>query len=168
MPNDVRSNVYEYQFVGGEQNIYFFSTDDNIDYNVKFVPSDYLFDGHPELDIQVFEMHISIAANPLIGNRIPSDAMVGPTIAFIFSDFIKHERQAIVFICDSSDGRQKARSRKFSTWFQNRQTTPGLVKVDQLIIDGDEDIHISLILFNGHPQKMAVIEVFLSLGKEEK
>lgn len=69
---------YTFTFEGGVQNIYSFSTIDRIRYNAKFVPSDYLFDGHPELDIQVFEMHISIAANPTVGNRIPSDAMVGP------------------------------------------------------------------------------------------
>lgn len=166
MPADLTSSPYSFTSLGGEQNVFSFNTKDDIDYEIKFVPSSYLFDGYPELDIEVFEMIISVTANQ--GNRIPSDSMVGPTIALIFSHFMADERQAIIYICDSSDGRQKARSRKFSLWFQNRQTNPGLVKVDQLIIDGDQDIQLSLILFNEHPQKMAVIEVFLSLGDKGK
>jgi hypothetical protein len=111
---NVLNDPYEHTFLGGEQNIYSFSTADEVDYLVKFVSSDYLFDGYPDLDLTVLEMIISVV-DPVAGQKIPSDAAVGPTIALIFSDFIQHEKQAIVFICDAADGRQKARSRKFST-----------------------------------------------------
>lgn len=167
MPPDAPNEVYEYTFIGGDQNVYSFSTADRIDYNVKFVPSTYLFDAYPELDIEVFEMIISVADNPT-GKRIPSDSRVGPTIALIFNAFIQHEKQAIIFVCDSSDGRQKARSRKFTTWFQNRQTGTDMGKIDRLIIDGDRFIYLSLILFRKHPQFKTVVDVFINLGEEDK
>lgn len=146
---DPKNEVYEYTFIGGNQNVYSFSTADSIDYNVKFVPSTYLFDAYPELDIEVFEMIISVADNPTGGR-------------------ITNEKQAIIFVCDSSDGRQKARSRKFSTWFQNRQTGTDMGKIDRLIIDGDRFIYLSLILFRKHPQFKTVVDVFINLGEEDK
>ena len=112
-------------------------------------------------------MVISVADNPTSG-RIPSDRRVGPTIALIFNAFMQHDKQAIIFVCDSSDGRQKVRSRKFSTWFQNRQTGTDMGKIDRLIIDGDRLIYLSLILFQHHPQFKTVVDVFIKLGEEDK
>jgi hypothetical protein len=45
MPNDEPINRYEFDWVGGTSNSYFFITDNDIGYEIKFVPSAYLFDG---------------------------------------------------------------------------------------------------------------------------
>jgi hypothetical protein len=160
-------NPYEYTFIGGEQAIYSFSASDKIRYLVKFVSSDYLFDGYPDLDLTVFEMVISVV-DPVAGQKIPSDAAVGPTIALIFSDFIQHEKQAIVFICDATDGRQKARSRKFSTWFHNRQSRTDMGKFDRIAEDGDRLIYLSLLMSRKHPQLETIVGIFMKLGEEDK
>ncbi|TAE34003.1 MAG: hypothetical protein EAZ91_01455 [Cytophagales bacterium] len=55
---------YEYQFKGGINNSYFFSTDGGVKYEIKFVPSTEYFDGYEALDVDVFEMVIAVADNP--------------------------------------------------------------------------------------------------------
>lgn len=43
MPRDVLISNYKYVWVGGSNNIYAFTTNDEIGYEIKFVPSAYLF-----------------------------------------------------------------------------------------------------------------------------
>ncbi|WP_461132796.1 DUF6169 family protein [Spirosoma lituiforme] len=50
-----------------------------------------------------------------------------------------HKDQVIVFICDSSDGRQKARARKFTSWFYGN-VLPYILKFDTKSADGEEEL----------------------------
>ncbi|QDK78384.1 hypothetical protein EXU85_07110 [Spirosoma sp. KCTC 42546] len=61
MPTDELTPSYEFIYAGGEQSAYFFLTENDIAYQVKFAPSNYLFAAHAELQIQAFEMSISVA-----------------------------------------------------------------------------------------------------------
>lgn len=159
---------YEYEFKGGVRNTYGFSTDAGIGYEISFVPSSYLFDDYPQIDMEVFEMVISIVERPG-GVKLPADPLVSPTIFAIFEDFFLPQLQAIVYICDSSDGRANARQRKFSVWFYNQtQSTDLLAKLDRAIPDNARVIYLSLIMSRLHPQFKEVIDIFAKLGEEDK
>ncbi|GAB4010780.1 hypothetical protein GCM10028808_22620 [Spirosoma migulaei] len=67
MPTDELPPSYEFIYAGGEQNAYFFLTENDIAYQVKFAPSNYLFAAHAELQIQAFEMSISVAQRDTVG-----------------------------------------------------------------------------------------------------
>ena len=73
------SDQYSYEFGGGASNIYRFLTEDAVAYEIKFVPSSEFFEDYEELDIDVFEMVISVADNPR-GGRMRADPLVAPTI----------------------------------------------------------------------------------------
>ncbi|GAB3721489.1 hypothetical protein GCM10028816_08420 [Spirosoma lituiforme] len=45
MPDNELRNSYKFEFVGGEYHIYAFTTVDEIGYEIKFVPSSYIFEG---------------------------------------------------------------------------------------------------------------------------
>lgn len=137
-------------------------------YEIKFVPSTDFFDAYPDLGADVFEMIIAVADNPR-GGRLPADARTAPTIFAIFEDFFLPQRHALVFICDSSDGREVARFRKFGLWFYNQSPrTDELAKFDRNIRDGDQLIYLSLLLSRKHPQLRRIVDVFMELGEEEK
>ena len=46
MPREGSVNSYKFEFVGGEYHIYAFTTVDEIGYEIKFVPSSYMFEGY--------------------------------------------------------------------------------------------------------------------------
>ncbi len=162
------AKLYEYEFSGGDNNTYRFSTDDEINYEIKFVPSSDFFDAYEELDADVFEMVISVADNPT-GGRLPADATVAPTIFAIFEHFFLPRRHVIVFICDSSDGRERARFRKFGLWFYNKTaTTDEIAKFDRTATDGETKIFLSLLMSRRHPQLSRIVDMFMNLGEEEK
>ncbi len=159
---------YEFEFVGGNYNLYRFSTVAEVRYEVKFVPSTDFFDAYPGLGAEVFEMIISVVDNPR-GGRLPADARTSLTVFAIFEHFFLPQRHALVFICDSSDGREGARYRKFSVWFYSQTaSTNDLAKFDRNVLDGDRIIHLSLILSRKHPQLGRIVEVFMQLGEEDK
>ena len=163
-----RSSSYEYELSGDDQYVYRFATDSEIQYEVKFVPSTDYFDTYSELEADVFEMIISVVANPL-GGRLPADGRIEATIFSIFEHFFLPQRYALVFICDSSDGREQARFRKFSNWFYQRTVnSTDLAKFDRMAIDGDTIIYLSLILSRRHPNLSRIVDVFMQLGEEEK
>ncbi|MBC8154881.1 MAG: hypothetical protein H7Z72_18445 [Bacteroidetes bacterium] len=160
--------VYKYTFAGGDFNSYYFTTVDNLTYEIKFVPSSDFFDAYPDLGVDVFEMVISVADNPT-GGRLKADSSVAPTIFAIFEAFFLPHQHAIVFICDSSDGRQLVRHRKFGAWFYNKTATNDLIaKIDRKITDGDQIIMLSLLMNRLHPQLRRIVDMFMFLGEEEK
>ncbi len=159
---------YEFEFRGSAHNIYAFSTADDIGYEIKFVPSSYLFLAYPGIDVETFEMVISVADNPT-GKRLPADKLVAPTIFAIFEDFFLTDTHVVIYICDSSDGRAQSRQRKFSGWFYGAAPATGmLAKLDRAIMDGHRVIYLSLIMNRLHPQFAKVADVFARLGEEEK
>lgn len=168
MESENQRNLYKYTFVGGEFNSYFFTTTDDVTYEIKFVPATDLFNAYSDLGAEVFEMVISVADNPT-GGRLPADPLSAPTIFAVFEDFFLPKRYAIVFICDSSDGRERARYRKFGLWFYNKTvSTDDLAKFDRIAIDGDSVIYLSLIMSRRHPQLTRIVDIFMQLGEEEK
>ncbi|WP_461093458.1 DUF6169 family protein [Spirosoma gilvum] len=132
------------------------------------MPSSDYFEAYTNLEAEVFEMVISVVDNPL-GGRIPADGRIAATIFSIFENFFLPQRYALVFICDSSDGREQARFRKFSNWFYQRSVhSTDLAKFDRMVIDGDTIIYLSLILSRRHPHIGRIVDVFMQLGEEEK
>ena len=166
MPNDTPQNSYEFLYAGGDQNAYFFVTDREVAYQVKFVPSDYLFSSQSTFQIQAFEMSISVAEKPA-GGRVPADLLIPLTIAAIFFDFFQTREQVVVYVCDTSDKRQSARARKFDAWFY-AYSHVHLAKLNKIIPDGDKFTFISMILHDQHPYRNQVAEAFFELGEDEK
>jgi len=82
-----------------------------------------------------------------------------------------HKDQVIVFICDSSDGRQKARARKFTSWFYG-DVPPYILKFDTKSADGEEElIYLSIILDarNSHVGELVSLiqNLYLDMNKEK-
>ncbi len=112
-------------------------------------------------------MVISVIEKPMSG-RLPADPRTAPTILTIFEEFYLPNRHALIFICDSSDNRERERFRKFGLWFEQRARTRDLAKIDRIIYDGDTVIMLALIISRLHPQRNRIVDVFMDLGTEEK
>ncbi|WP_020595567.1 DUF6169 family protein [Spirosoma panaciterrae] len=163
-----RSSGYDYELTIEEQYVYRFVTNNEIRYEVKFVPSSDYFEAYLDMEAEIFEMVISVVDNPF-GGRIPADGRIATTIFTIFEHFFLPQRYALVFICDSSDGREQARFRKFSNWFYQRTIhSTDLAKFDRTAIDRTTIIYLSLIVSRHHPNLIRIVEMFMQLGEEEK
>ena len=147
------TSIYEFGFLGDDNNTYEFTTDIGITYEVRFKPTPYIISEEWVFHKDVYELVIDLVDNPT-GKQPPLDLVVPATLAAIIRDFYKRTSLAItIYICDSSDGRQKSRERKFASWFQTYN--PGtMVRFDYMIHDltDGQAYYITLItsLYNPH------------------
>jgi Family of unknown function (DUF6169) len=160
--------MYDFYFGGGINNSYYFSTDNEIEYVVKFKDTSYIFDGRLDFEVYAFEMVIEIEENPL-EIKPPLDSKMPLTVATIFKDFCEHfNERVIIYICDSSDVRQEARRRKFNQWVDLFKGDD-FMKFDTAIKENDKiTYHSSLIIKSDNPYKLQIIGAFIDLGKEQE
>ncbi|AUD05438.1 hypothetical protein GCM10028818_53470 [Spirosoma horti] len=154
---------YEFDFMGGSENSYVFQTINRIVYEVKFIPTPYLFDEASPFASYVYEFSILVADNPTDLEPI-FDERTSYTVAAIFTEFYEQNDALItIYICDSSDGRQLTRQRKFNYWFYFF-VKDDFVKYDDIIrnIDG-EKYPVALILKEQNPYKAQIIGEFIAI-----
>lgn len=157
---------YDFFYLGGINESYAFVTKNEVYYEAKFKQSNYLFGGLKEFNIDIFEFVIDVAISPK-GEKLPSDSKIPETISLLIKDFFnRNSRNAILYICDSSDSRQAARKRKFDKWVEYFKGEE-FIKVDSEIFDGDNNkIYSSLIIKTENPFFSEVIKYFGKLGSE--
>ena len=154
------SKGYNFVFEGGLNNSYYFETNQNMIYRVRFKPSGYLFEAHKNFANQAYEIVIAIVENRNDANKVPSDVLIKFTIFDIVSDFFKNKERIVVYICDTADLRHRARFRKFSTWFQDIKLSE-FVKVDTSIDDPSGLIYLNaIILHRNNPYFLEIIDAF--------
>jgi hypothetical protein len=154
---------YNYTFLGGVNNSYTFVTKVGIIYEIKFKPSSYINLFDENVSKYIFEFVIEVAINETSKNP-PLDVNVSETIAQIFKEFLfKHDNNIAIYICDSADGKQELRRRKFNEWFDKYQQG-GFVKIDEALKDSENNLYpISLILQRNNPKRIEIIDAFFKL-----
>lgn len=86
-----------------------FTTDYGKAYEVGFI-QDYMIS-----DDGVYQFFI----NAKDKSKTFPDRKIEATVKVILKEFFKQEEAVLDYICDTSDNRQAARSRKFESWFRN-------------------------------------------------
>ena len=103
-----------------------------------------------------------VATKVLIGGlQIPLLTIVG--------DFLSSKTNAVVYVCDPSDGRDKARFRKFNSWYKYHEYQSH--KILQFSIDMDAGgitLHTALLVHRDNKLKNRFIEAYLDLTDGEK
>lgn len=155
---------YNFLNLGGKNNIYRFETNSKIIYEIKFKPTPYLFgDDKNELSEYIFEFIIEVAFNPNL-KLSPNDLLIGATIAKILKDFyILKDNTASIYICDSSDGKQLSRERKFNQWFDYFNDS-NFIKFNESLFDNNQNLFpIAIIMKKDNPYALKIIGAFLDI-----
>ena len=157
---------YKYDFIGGLNNSYVFETSRKIIYEIKFKLSDYINLFDEEVSKYIFEFIIKVAINET-GKNPPLDVNVSETIAAIFQEFIlKHNNNIAIYICDSSDGREELRQKKFNEWY-DKYNDATFAKMNEVLFDSKGNrFLITMILQNKNPRRLEIIDAFLKLADE--
>lgn len=157
---------YDFEFIGGVNNSYVFETIRNIVYEIKFKPSSYINLFDKNISEFIFEFVIEVAINET-GKKPPLDVRVSKTIAQIFKEFLlKHDNNIALYICDSSDGRQDLRRKKFDLWYEKYQDNT-FAKMNEKLKDSKGNFYnISMILQYKNPRRVQIIDAFLKLADD--
>jgi hypothetical protein len=129
---------------GSSSDIFQFTTNDGLTYEIEFTALD--SETFPALPtparfylIDVFPLNTDWRALP------GEDVQVGQTIASIVDQVVSQNNTAVVYSCETTDGREKARYRKFNQWF-SRYNDGTFLKYDAEITSVTKQYFISVLL----------------------
>ncbi len=159
---ELSSPNYEFRFIGGSKNSYTFQTINQVTYEIVFKPTPYLFGESAIFSYFTYEFSIILVNNPM-DREPPVDLKIPPTIAAIFTDFFNNAADTVViYICDSSDGRQVFRKRKFDRWFEHYKYS--FIKIDSSFDEADGTHYpVSLILKERNPFRNEICAQFMNI-----
>ena len=157
-----------HQYYEVEHLTYVFVTKNQVEYSIYFKLSPY-FLGDESLPYSQNLYEFIVESRQLDEKALISlDRRTGETIATILSDFyLKFDYSVTIYICDSSDNRQKARKLKFDQWFLEYNTEKSLVKISEELIDEEGVSYpVSLILKYNNPYFLDIIDRFRNLKED--
>lgn len=96
----------------------------------------------------------------------PRDIKVRDTIVEIIKEFFNSNEVSLLYICDTSDGRQKVRDRIFRMWFEETADRELYTIIPASIEVDGEEYFASLILRNNHPQYEAISSAFIKFKED--
>lgn len=145
-----RTAPYEVRYTEGEGS-YFFTTDNDVEYSIGFLPDDLL---------RSDESYEFIIGN-INEKKSPRDLKVKNTIIAIVEEFFEKNQSTILFLCSTSDGKQLMRGRLFRHWFDtycysNRYTMVTSILPDEYGIDNVA----AIIIRNDNPNLGKVLAEF--------
>lgn len=116
----------------------------------------------------IYEFVIDVAINNS-GKKPTLDVVVSETVACIFKDFfIKNSYNICIYICDSSDGKQEIRRRKFDDWFYKYQTD-SFMKLDEVLVDSNQNrFPISMVILKENPYLKEIVIAFAAISNNDK
>ena len=133
---DLHEVEYGYEFV----------TEKGVVYSVTFLSypsvSDYLL-----VNTYMFNIERVTMSDEREGQN---DVRVRNTVLYVLHRFFQLNHDAIITICDMSDGKQKARKRLFDSWF-NQFNNGSLVKIDAECEIGEMTTFASLLYSSENP-----------------
>jgi intracellular sulfur oxidation DsrE/DsrF family protein len=151
--------IYNFEFVGGINNSFTIVTKSDVIYEIKFKPSNYLLVEDNLENELVFEFVIEVLYKPE-NVALTLDKYIGTTINQIFHEFYNFFNESVtVYICDSSDGRQFVRKRKFDNWFEEFNNN-SFIKVDDIVLDSEQNSYpVSFILKKDNPKFHTILNI---------
>jgi Family of unknown function (DUF6169) len=170
VPLSDRSEIIPYDLISqeGTEVSYTFITEHDIQYVVRYVSStDYYFDETSDIgDTEILEFQFAPIDK---GIKPVKDLRIAETLATSMKNVLSANKNAILYICDKSDGKQAARSKLFDKWYKN-YSWEMVEKHDGKLVyqDSPESEYVSLIVNITNPYANNVIEAFSFIMESDK
>lgn len=155
-----------YKYFSHKPDYYTFTTDRGAQYECYFISAEHYFANYPHLASKVFMFGIDLVSEPVMKGI---DYRIQFTVVEIVANFLASQVNAVVYVCDPSDGRDAARFKKFKSWyFYSEHPSHQIQQVTSDVDIGGMTIHSALLIHKKNPKRQEFIEAFLKLTQEEK
>ena len=147
---DTLNKLSPYRVVKSSDNDYWFVTVNGIYYNISF-NEEFEIGGCMAFQFGIFNHEHKHA---------PFDPNIKRTIIAIINEFFAKNLNVLLYTCDSSDKREKARNRLFIKWFKEENGEEKfIIKTAETIIDG-QGMYLAIIVENTNPRLKEIVEEF--------
>lgn len=150
-------NLQPYNFISYKPDYYTFITTNGCEYHCYFFVFDAAFSQYPDLSTKVFGFNLELRVKP--EGEIGLDKRIAETVVTILKEFLNKEENAVVYICDNSDQREKARFHKFTNWFRTYDDG-SIIQLKGVIRAGNTNILNTMLIHKNNPQINQFIEAY--------
>lgn len=141
---------------------YRFTTKSGDVYECSFISFADYFSAYPEIADHVFSFDLA-----KVSETPPSkgtDDRIGITVIKIIAAFLASVVDAVVYICDPSDGLDAVRFRKFKRWYsQGGPTLNRVVQVAREVDAGGMILYTALLVHEDNPLKDRFVQAYIEL-----
>lgn len=133
-----------------------FVTDYGVQYIVGFDKDD------SSLPFVTYQFFITNANNV----KSPRDPKLRKTITAILEAFFLQNNEALLYICETGDGKQSMRNRLFENWFNHYQGRQMLMFLQATVVDAEGIVnYTALIVRKDHPHLTEVVNEYTNAVK---
>ncbi len=162
-------NLHAYNFFRFDDVTFLFTTDAGDEYQCYFISYADYFASQPDLAPNFFSFNLKLISNDGKPIRKGTDKRIADTVITIVGDFINSKSNAVVYVCDNSDGKEGARARKFLSWFDYYDyPSSKIVQVTSNFKVGGLFIYSSLIIHKKNKRFTDMILAYLELTKNDE
>ena len=130
---------------------YLFVTNYEVQYSIDFIEDDLLTQS---------ESYQFIIQN-INNSSSPRDPFVRETIMRIVEEFFQKNQSTLLYICDSSDGKQSMRSRLFNYWFEGYNEKDKYEILSSNVVDAEgTPTYVSVIFRKDNPDAEIIKDEF--------
>lgn len=160
-------NLQPYQIQKIDDQTYEFNTSADIEYLCSFLSYTEYFPSRPDIASYFFSFNLELKDKKAKLAR-GTDKRIADTVITIVGDFLESKINAVVYVCDNSDGREVARSRKFLSWFNYYEhPSSKIIQVSNDFQAGGLHIYTCLLVHKKNKHLSEMILAYLELTREE-
>lgn len=153
------SNLQQYPISRISEKSYTFTTSSGCVYHCYFFDFSVPFSDYPELAPKVFGFNLELQLKPEGLSKVPLDKRIAATVTAILKVFLHENENTVVYICDNSDNREKARFHKFTSWFKT-YNDGSIVQLKGVIRANNTNILNALLIHKDNPLLNDFIEAY--------
>ena len=146
-----------YNYISLKPDYYSFTTSSGAEYHCYFFTVEEIFSDYPALAKKAFGFNIVLSDQQNFQKGL--DKRIAATVVTILQTFLKEKRNAVIYICDNSDGREKARFHKFSHWF-HQYDDGSIIQLRGVVRAGGTNILNALLIHKDNPLLNDFIEAY--------
>jgi Family of unknown function (DUF6169) len=141
------------------ERLYSFVSSSGCIYHCYFFDFATAFSDYPELAPKVFGFNLELHFKPDDPITVPLDKRTASTVTTIVKAFLHEKENAVVYICDNSDNREKARYHKFTNWFK-LYNDGSIIQLKRIVRAGNTNILNALLVHKDNPLLNDFIEAY--------
>jgi hypothetical protein len=146
-----------YKYILLKPDYYSFTTTAGTEYHCYFYTAEEIFSDYPSLAKKAFGFNIVLKDNLSLQKGL--DKRIAATVTTIVKAFLHEKENAVVYICDNSDNREKARFHKFTNWFK-LYNDGSIVQLKGVVRAGNTNILNALLIHKDNPLLNDFIEAY--------
>lgn len=155
-------NLPAYRLLQIDDFTYSFKTDTGVEYKCSFLLYAEYFVKYPDIADKVFSFNLEITSKSSKQRGI--DERIAVTVVNVVGNFLMSKINAVVYICDPTDGKGVARSRKFKSWFSYYEHySHQIIQINSDFEAGGIKLFTALLVHKKNKLKKQLVEAYIDL-----